>query len=63
MNLISTLKKTVTSIQEIFDPVGLNRNKPRFLFIQDNQTMPDPAGNPRTNVYRRDVNLGNGPAN
>ena len=62
MNLISTLKKTVTSIHEMFDPVVIDRNKPRFLFIRDN-AMADPAGSPRTNVYKRDTNLGNGPAN
>ena len=62
MNLITTLKKTVTSIHEMFDPIGIDRNKPRFLFLQDN-TLLDPAGNPRTNVYKRDVNNGNGPAN
>ncbi|HYE54613.1 MAG TPA: hypothetical protein VD996_07205 [Chitinophagaceae bacterium] len=53
MKLITTLKKTVTSIQDLLD-LGLNRNKPRFLFIENN----DPAGNPRTNVYRRDIDLG-----
>ncbi|HYF31529.1 MAG TPA: hypothetical protein VD993_10460 [Chitinophagaceae bacterium] len=63
MNLISTLKKTVTSIQDILDPLGINRNKPRFLFIEDKGVMTDPAGNPRTNVYKREINLGNGPAN
>ena len=62
MNLISTLKKTVTSLHEKFDPVGIDRSKPRFLFIQEN-TMLDPAGNPRTNVYKRDINLGSGPSN
>ena len=54
--------KTVTSIHEMFDPVVIDRNKPRFLFIRDN-AMADHAGSPRTNVYKRDTNLGNGPAN
>ena len=62
MNLISTLKKTVTSIHEMLEPVGINRSKPRFLFLDENE-KPDPAGNPRTHVYKRDVNLGSGPAN
>lgn len=61
MNLISTLKKTVTSIHEMLDPIGVNRNKPRFLFIQDKKTLLDPAGNPRTHVYKRDIYAGSGP--
>ena len=53
MKVITTLKKTVSSITELLD-LGLNRNKPRFMFIENN----DPAGNPRTDVYRRDTDLG-----
>ena len=61
MNLISTLKKTVTSIHEMFDPV-VTRSKPRFVFVQDSKSQVDPAGNPRTNVYKRDTYSGSGPA-
>ena len=60
MKIFTTLKKTVTSIHDALDTLGLNRNKPRFLFISDNNMM-DPAGNPRTIVYRRDVSAGSGP--
>ena len=62
MKIIATLKKTVSSVPEMLDILGLNRNKPKFLFIE-RQTMYDPAGTPRSNVYRRDVDLSNGPAN
>ena len=62
MKIIATLKKTVSSVPEMLDILGLNRNKPKFLFIE-RKTMYDPAGTPRSNVYRRDVDLSNGPAN
>jgi len=61
MKLIATLKKTVTSIHDMLDPLGINRNKPRFLFAEK-RTSYDPAGTPRTNVYRRDNDPGNGPS-
>lgn len=61
MKFIATLKKTVSSIHEMLDPLGINRNKPRFLYAQK-VAMHDPAGTPRTNVYRRDMDLGNGPS-
>jgi hypothetical protein len=57
---ITTLKKTVTSIHEIIDPIGISRNKPRLVFAEKRAT--DPAGTPRTNVYRRDIDLSSGPA-
>jgi hypothetical protein len=60
MKIFATLKKTVTSMHDVLDTLGLNRNKPRFLFISEKDMM-DPAGNPRTNVYRRDVGTGSGP--
>lgn len=62
MKLVAALKKTVSSVHELLDPLGLNRNKPRFLFAGDRGNMIDPAGNPRTIVYRRDNDLGNGPS-
>jgi hypothetical protein len=62
MKLVSTLKKTVSSVQELLDPLGLNRNKPRFLFATEKSNMTDPAGNPRTIVYKREIDLGNGPS-
>ena len=62
MKIITTLKKTVTSVTDMLDILGLNRNKPKFLFIE-RKHMYDPAGTPRSNVYRRDVDLINGPAN
>ncbi|HYC29257.1 MAG TPA: hypothetical protein VEB42_10580 [Chitinophagaceae bacterium] len=62
MKIISTLKKTVTSLSDMLDVLGLNRNKPKFLYVE-RSTMYDPAGTPRSNVYRRDMDLSNGPAN
>lgn len=62
MKIVATLKKTVTSVSELLDPLGLNRNKPRFLFATDKSVTTDPAGNPRTIVYKRDNDLGNGPS-
>ena len=62
MKIISTLKKTVTSVTDMLDVLGLNRNKPKFLFVE-RSTLYDPAGTPRNNVYRRDLDLSNGPAN
>lgn len=62
MKIITTLKKTVSSVSDIMDILRLNRNKPKFLFAE-RSTMYDPAGTPRSNVYRRDVDLSNGPAN
>jgi hypothetical protein len=62
MKLIATLKKTVTGVSDMLDVLGLNRNKPKFLFAE-RKAMYDPAGTPRSNVYRRDVDLSNGPAN
>ena len=62
MKLVATLKKTVTSVSELLDPLGLNRNKPRFLFAADQSNTTDPAGNPRTIVYKREIDLGNGPS-
>jgi hypothetical protein len=62
MKFITTLKKTVSSLTDTLGILGLNRNKPKFLFVERN-TMYDPAGTPRSNVYRRDADLSNGPAN
>lgn len=62
MKVISTLKKTVTSVTDMLDILGLNRNKPKFLYIE-RTSMHDPAGTPRSNVYRRDIDLSNGPGN
>lgn len=62
MKIFTTLKKTVTSVSDMLDVLGLNRSKPKFLFIE-RSTMYDPAGTPRSNVYRRDVDLSNGPSN
>ena len=62
MKLISaTLKKTVTSLTDMLDVLGINRNKPKFLFIE-RTSMNDPAGAPRSNVYRRDIDMSNGPS-
>jgi hypothetical protein len=61
MKLIATLKKTVTSLTDMLDVLGINRNKPKFLFAE-RSTMHDPAGTPRSNVYRRDVDMSNGPS-
>lgn len=58
--VFATLKKTVTSLNDALDILGINRNKPRFLFVSDKNFM-DPAGNPRTIVYKRDVGTGSGP--
>lgn len=62
MKIVSTLKKTVTSVSDMLDVLGINRSKPKFLFAE-RSTMYDPAGTPRSNVYRRDVDLSNGPSN
>jgi hypothetical protein len=62
MKIVATLKKTVSSVTELLDPLGLNRNKPRFVFATDKNNNADPAGNPRTIVYKRDNDLGNGPS-
>jgi hypothetical protein len=59
MKILATLKKTVSSVNDLLD-LGMNRNKPRFLFV-NGKNATDPAGNPRTNVYRR-TDLGNGPS-
>lgn len=60
MKIFTTLKKTVSTVHDMLDTLGLNRSKPRFLYVSDNRYM-DPAGNPRTIVYKRDVGTGNGP--
>jgi hypothetical protein len=62
MKLVATLKKTVTSVSELLDPLGLNRNKPRFVYATEKSNSTDPAGNPRTIVYKRDNDLGNAPS-
>jgi hypothetical protein len=62
MKVIATLKKTVSGVSDMLDVLGLNRNKPKFLFAE-RTTMYDPAGTPRNNMYRRDVDMSNGPAN
>lgn len=61
MKITTTLKKTVSSLTDMLDVLGLNLNKPKFLFIE-RSTWHDPAGTPRSNVYRRDIDLSNGPA-
>jgi hypothetical protein len=61
MKLIATLKKTVTSLTDMLDVLGINRNKPKFLFAE-RKAMHDPAGTPRSHVYRRDVDMSNGPS-
>ena len=46
----------------MLDVLGINRNKPKFLFIE-RTAMHDPAGTPRSNVYRRDMDMSSGPSN